>query len=180
MDSTRAHAADYGVIAVQTAYLKVNYPAEYMAALAFGFCKPDGKGCIVCGRLRAAWVCRCLRRISTPQAGTLRSKMQMMARQDPLWVGCGKELVAGAVEVMAGTDMPRQVHRPERLRPPRGFACRRQTLTRMSDQGRGAGCFGNRAALAGFAGSYCGFSNNHFRAADGGQMSLVRRGDGRE
>ena len=33
MDSTRVHAADYGVIAVQTAYLKSHYPAEYMAAL---------------------------------------------------------------------------------------------------------------------------------------------------
>lgn len=29
----KAHAADYGVIAVQTAYLKANYPLEYMAAL---------------------------------------------------------------------------------------------------------------------------------------------------
>src|SRR5512143_3074468 len=29
----KSHAADYGVIAVQTAYLKVNYTAEYMAAL---------------------------------------------------------------------------------------------------------------------------------------------------
>src|SRR5512142_807990 len=29
----KSHAADYGVIAVQTAYLKAYYPAEYMAAL---------------------------------------------------------------------------------------------------------------------------------------------------
>jgi DNA polymerase-3 subunit alpha len=29
----KAHAADYGVIAVQTAYLKTHYPAEYMTAL---------------------------------------------------------------------------------------------------------------------------------------------------
>src|SRR5512147_1687627 len=29
----KSHAADYGVIAVQTAYLKVHYTAEYMAAL---------------------------------------------------------------------------------------------------------------------------------------------------
>ena len=29
----KSHAADYGVIAVQTAYLKSTYPAEYMAAL---------------------------------------------------------------------------------------------------------------------------------------------------
>ncbi|MCJ7433634.1 MAG: DNA polymerase III subunit alpha, partial [Anaerolineales bacterium] len=29
----KSHAADYGVIAVQTAYLKVNYTAEYMTAL---------------------------------------------------------------------------------------------------------------------------------------------------
>ena len=29
----KSHAADYGVIAVQTAYLKAHYPAEYMTAL---------------------------------------------------------------------------------------------------------------------------------------------------
>ncbi len=29
----KSHAADYGVIAVQTAYLKAHYPAEYMSAL---------------------------------------------------------------------------------------------------------------------------------------------------
>jgi DNA polymerase III subunit alpha len=29
----KSHAADYGVLAVQTAYLKAHYPAEYMAAL---------------------------------------------------------------------------------------------------------------------------------------------------
>ena len=29
----KSHAADYGVLAVETAYLKANYPAEYMAAL---------------------------------------------------------------------------------------------------------------------------------------------------
>ncbi|HLA07938.1 MAG TPA: DNA polymerase III subunit alpha, partial [Anaerolineales bacterium] len=29
----KSHAADYGVIAVQTAYLKANYPTEYMTAL---------------------------------------------------------------------------------------------------------------------------------------------------
>ena len=29
----KAHAADYGVIAVQTAYLKAHYPVEYMTAL---------------------------------------------------------------------------------------------------------------------------------------------------
>ena len=29
----KSHAADYGVIAVETAYLKAHYTAEYMAAL---------------------------------------------------------------------------------------------------------------------------------------------------
>ena len=29
----KSHAADYGVISVQTAYLKTHYPAEYMSAL---------------------------------------------------------------------------------------------------------------------------------------------------
>jgi len=29
----KAHAADYGIISVQTAYLKANYPVEYMTAL---------------------------------------------------------------------------------------------------------------------------------------------------
>jgi len=29
----KAHAADYGIIAVQTAYLKAHYPVEYMTAV---------------------------------------------------------------------------------------------------------------------------------------------------
>ena len=29
----KAHAADYGVISVQTAYLKAHYPSEYMTAM---------------------------------------------------------------------------------------------------------------------------------------------------
>ena len=29
----KAHAADYGVLAVQTAYLKAHYPVEYMTAV---------------------------------------------------------------------------------------------------------------------------------------------------
>ena len=29
----KSHAADYGVIAVETAYLKLHYPVEYMTAL---------------------------------------------------------------------------------------------------------------------------------------------------
>ncbi len=32
----KSHAADYGVVAVQTAYLKTHYPLEYMAALLCG------------------------------------------------------------------------------------------------------------------------------------------------
>ena len=36
----KAHAADYGVIAVQTAYLKTHYPLEYMTAL-LSVCKQD-------------------------------------------------------------------------------------------------------------------------------------------
>ncbi len=37
----KSHAADYGVIAVQTAFLKAYYPAEFMAATLYRFCRCD-------------------------------------------------------------------------------------------------------------------------------------------
>ncbi|MBN1304784.1 MAG: DNA polymerase III subunit alpha [Anaerolineales bacterium] len=39
----KSHAADYGVIAVQTAYLKAHYPAEYMTALLSVWKNDTGK-----------------------------------------------------------------------------------------------------------------------------------------
>jgi len=33
MDSIRAHAASYGRVAYQTAYMKSNFPVEYMTAI---------------------------------------------------------------------------------------------------------------------------------------------------
>ena len=38
-----SHAADYGVISVQTAFLKTHYPAEYMSALMSVFKDDAGK-----------------------------------------------------------------------------------------------------------------------------------------
>src|SRR5512140_1078003 len=39
----KSHAADYGVISVQTAFLKTRYPAEYMSALMSVFKDDAGK-----------------------------------------------------------------------------------------------------------------------------------------
>ena len=51
--STRAHAADYGVIAVQTAYLKVALPRRIYDRAALGLAGRDRKGGLLCRRLRA-------------------------------------------------------------------------------------------------------------------------------
>ena len=43
----KSHAADYGVISVQTAYLKTHYPAEYMSALMSVFKNDTDQDCPV-------------------------------------------------------------------------------------------------------------------------------------
>ncbi len=45
----KSHAADYGVIAVETAYLKAHYTAEYMAALLSASRGQDREGGALCG-----------------------------------------------------------------------------------------------------------------------------------
>ena len=39
----KSHAAAYALLAYQTAYLKANYPVEYMAALMTGHCATSDK-----------------------------------------------------------------------------------------------------------------------------------------
>jgi hypothetical protein len=71
----KSHAADYGVIAVQTAYLKAHYPAEYMAALmsaSAGRLKRSRSTL----RMRAPWACPCLHHLtSTLRCGISPLKM---------------------------------------------------------------------------------------------------------
>ncbi|MFN8405241.1 MAG: hypothetical protein U0V48_17070 [Anaerolineales bacterium] len=43
----KSHAADYGVIAVQTAYLKANYLTEYMTALLSASAGQTEKACLI-------------------------------------------------------------------------------------------------------------------------------------
>jgi DNA polymerase-3 subunit alpha len=57
----RAHAAGYGLLCYQTAYLKANYPAEYMAALLTSVGDDKDKAAVT--SLNAGrWASRCCRR----------------------------------------------------------------------------------------------------------------------
>jgi DNA polymerase III subunit alpha len=62
----KAHAADYGVISVQTAYLKTHYTVEYMTALLSAE-KNDTAKVAFYVATAAAWASMCCRRMSTHQ-----------------------------------------------------------------------------------------------------------------
>ena len=58
----RAHTAGYGLVSYWTAYLKANYPAEYMAALLTRVKDDKDKSAVYLQRVPAAWASRCCRR----------------------------------------------------------------------------------------------------------------------
>ena len=58
----RSHAACYALIAYRTAWLKANYPAEYMAALISLGDGHQGQGPVLRRPLRGAWGSRSCRR----------------------------------------------------------------------------------------------------------------------
>ena len=69
----KSHAACYALIAYHTAYLKANYPAEYMAALISLGDEHQGPRALLRRRLRARWASRCSRPTSTSRQQASRS-----------------------------------------------------------------------------------------------------------
>ena len=65
----KAHSAAYGLISYWTAYLKANYPAEYMAGAAHQRRRRQGQAGRSTWPSAAGWASRCCRRTSTSRPG---------------------------------------------------------------------------------------------------------------
>jgi DNA polymerase-3 subunit alpha len=164
----KGHAADYAVICVQTAYLKANYPLEYMAALLSVFKH-------VTDRV-ALYVAEC-RRMGLPvrPPDVSASGLDFEIEEDGIRFGLGavKNVGEGAVEAVLRArreggpfadveDFARRVDL--RQVGKRALEC----LIRVGALDR----FGGRLDLLESLDRIHSFSAAHFRAAEVGQMSL--------
>ena len=179
----KAHAADYGVIAVQTAYLKAHYPAEYMTAL-LSVTKNDTAKV-------ALYVLDCRRMgisVEAPDVNisdwdfTIEDCLQEPVLESPcgegtkavIRFGLGgiKNVGHGAVEAIL------QARQKGPFRDINDFARRvdlRQVGKRAMESLVKVGAldrFGPRAALLASLDRILSVSGSHFRAAEAGQMSL--------
>src|SRR5687768_855605 len=168
----KSHAADYGVIAVQTAYLKSHYPAEYMAALLSANASITEKVAWYVSEARSMGV-----RVLAPEinASGWDFEIEDIDNKPNIRFGLGaiKNAGQGAVELILkerelnGTfkdlnDFARRVD----LR-----AVGKRALECLIKVGA-MDAFGNRAALLALLDRVISISSNHFRAAQAGQLSL--------
>jgi DNA polymerase III subunit alpha len=170
----KSHAADYGVISVQTAYLKANYPAEYMAALMSASAGQTEK---------VAWYVADARSMRVPVlAPDINSSGWDFEIEDAdadgkakirFGLGAIKNVGQAAVELIIAerkrngkfknlNDFARRVDL--RAVGKRALEC----LVKVGSMDS----FGNRAALLASLDRVVSISSNHFRAAESGQMSL--------
>jgi DNA polymerase-3 subunit alpha len=167
----KSHAADYGVIAVQTAFLKAHYPAEYMAALMSASAGQTEKVALYVADARAMGV-----PVLAPDinASMWDFNIEDVDGKPSIRFGLGaiKNVSENAVEIIVKareegrfTDLNDFAGRVDlRAVGKRSLEC----LIKVGalDQ------FGARASMLGSLDRVVAISSNHFRAADAGQMSL--------
>ncbi len=174
----KSHAADYGIIAVQTAYLKCHYPEEYMAAL-MSVSKND------------------LDKVALYVADCRRMGLRVMPPSVSIsgWDFTIEDLLDGKSAVRFGLGVVKNVgHGPvdaileARERGPfsdiNDFA-RRVDLRQVGK--RALEClvkvgalddFGARPAMLAVLDQIISISTSHFRASDAGQISMFGKGTG--
>jgi len=168
----KSHAADYGVIAVETAYLKAHYTAEYMTALLSATASQTEKVAYYVADARSMGV-----PVLAPEinASGWDFAIEDIDGKPHIRFGLGavKNVGQAAVELIIkerdenGTfkdlnDFARRVD----LRAVGKRALEYLIKVGAMDE------FGNRAALLASLDRIVAISNTHFRAADAGQMSL--------
>ena len=178
----RSHAADYGVIAVQTAYLKANYPTEYMTALLSASASITEKVAYYVSDARSmgvpvlsidinasGWDFE----IEDPTVGHVSNVTHDDKPSIRFGLGAIKNVGQGPVELII-----KERDAGGRFKDLNDFA-RRVDLRAVGK--RALEClikvgamdaFGNRAALLASLDRIVAISSNHFRAAEAGQMSL--------
>jgi DNA polymerase-3 subunit alpha len=168
----KSHAADYGVIAVQTAFLKANYPAEYMAALLSASAGLTEKVALYAADARSLGV-----PILPPDINASGWDFQIedIDGKPNIRFGLGaiKNLGQAAMEVVLA-----EREKNGRFKDLSDFA-RRVDMRGLGK--RGLEClvkvgaldaFGGRVALLASLDRLTAISTNHFRAVESGQMSL--------
>ena len=178
----KGHAADYGVIAVQTAYLKAYYPAEYMAALLSANAGITEKVAWYVSEARSMGVPVLPPDINTSgwdfviediDPSTLPSVAGQAQANIRFGLGAIKNVGQGAVELII-----REREQNGKFNGLNDFV-RRVDLRAVGK--RALEClikvgaidtFGNRTALLASLDRVIAISSNHFRAAEAGQMSL--------
>ncbi|MDL1912361.1 DNA polymerase III subunit alpha [Chloroflexi bacterium CFX6] len=167
-----SHAADYGVIAVQTAFLKAHYPAEYMAATLTASASQTEKVALYVADARSMGV-----PVLPPEINASDWDFEIEDVEDKPHIrfgfGAVKNVGRGAVELII-----KERDANGKFRDLNDFA-RRVDLRAVGK--RALEClikvgaldvFGNRAALLASLDRLVSISNNHFRAAEAGQLSL--------
>jgi DNA polymerase-3 subunit alpha len=174
----KSHAADYGVIAVQTAYLKAHYPAEYMAALLSANAGKTEQVALYVADARSMDV-----PVLAPDINASEWDFAIEDLDDKpnIRFGLGAIKNAGQAAVQLIVDERNQNGKFKNLND---FA-RRVDLRAVGK--RALEClikvgamdmFGNRAALLASLDRVVSISSNHFRAAEAGQMSLFGESTG--
>ncbi|MBI1794731.1 MAG: DNA polymerase III subunit alpha [Chloroflexi bacterium] len=167
----KSHAADYGVIAVQTAYLKTHYTAEYMTALLSASAGITEKVAYYVADARAMGV-----PVLPPDINFSGWDFVIDDTADKpsirFGLGAIKNVAQNAVELIV------EARKTGRFIDLNDFA-RRVDLRSVGK--RSLEClikvgaldsFGNRAALLAALDRVVAISSHHFRAAEAGQMSL--------
>mgnify|MGYP000321258240 CR=1 FL=1 len=179
----KSHAADYGVIAVETAYLKSHYTAEYMTALLSANAGATEKVALYVADARSMGVPVLAPEINTSQWDFSIEDIELPAGDGGsskevkphirFGLGAIKNAGQAAVELIIKereangkfsdlNDFARRVD----LR-----AVGKRVLECLIKVGA-MDNFGNRAALLASLDRVVAISSNHFRAAEAGQMSL--------
>ncbi len=175
----KGHAADYAVICVQTAYLKANYPIEYMTALLSVFKHVTDRVALYIAECRRMGI-----EVLPPDVATSGLDFQIEDRQEGMGaIRCGlgaiKNVGEGAVQAMLEA-------REEfgGFKDLEGFA-RRVDLRQVGK--RALEClikvgaldtFGARLDLLESLDRIHSFSAGHFRAKEVGQLSLFGKATG--
>lgn len=168
----RSHAADYGVIAVETAYLKAHYPVEYMTALLSASKNQTDKVAYYVADARSMGV-----PVLAPDVNASGWDFEIEDRAEGpairFGLGAVKNVGEAAVNLLvearkkdgAFKDLNDLAARVD-LR-----AVGKRSLEFLIKVGA-LDAFGNRAALLAGMERLIAVSSAHFRAADAGQMSL--------
>ena len=169
----KAHAADYGVLAVQTAYLKANYPVEYMTAVLSVNQNDTSKVALYAADCRRMGI-----EVAPPDVNISAWDFSIEDSQDGstkirFGLGAVKNVGKAPVDVIMAArkeegpfqDINDFAHRVDlRQVGKRALEC----LIRVGALDR----FGDRPALLHSIDRLASFSAAHFRAVEIGQMTL--------